>query len=209
MPTNLIGASRSIQAARSLGVRVVVGGAAWGKGQHRAHRLGADRYLDEPTDLRPFIDDIADSAPTHEPSAVSAEALLLDSPAPELLVLALDRQCAVNAWMRSNSTLRQDQSRQDLGWLARYAAAGIACDDPTIVRDFLSWLVAMQVSRGVPAQVVVDGCRYLADAVSHDAPTAADVLHREASRAHGELTAGADEGATGVPLLPGRSVPEQ
>jgi methanogenic corrinoid protein MtbC1 len=40
MPTNLIGASRSIQAARAEGIPVLVGGAAWGIGQHRAPPAG-------------------------------------------------------------------------------------------------------------------------------------------------------------------------
>jgi methanogenic corrinoid protein MtbC1 len=190
MPTNLIGATRSIQAARSQGIRVVVGGAAWGEGQHRARRLGADVHLHEPRDLSLFLDDVAHSAPTEEPPAIPPEALLLDSPAPEILTAALDRQCSANAWMRSMSPYQRDQSLQDLGWIARYAAASVACDDPTIVRDLISWLLAMLVPRGVPETAIIDSCSYLADAVSHEAPTAADVLQQEAVRAHEGRRAG-------------------
>jgi methanogenic corrinoid protein MtbC1 len=37
MPTNLIGASRSIRAAHAEGIPVIVGGAAWGRGDHPRH----------------------------------------------------------------------------------------------------------------------------------------------------------------------------
>ena len=197
MPTNLIAATRSIRAARSHGVRVVVGGAAWGQSQHRARQLGADCYLDEPRDLRLFIDSLADPDPDPAPVAVEpvvpAEALLLDSPTGELLTAALESQCAASSWMRSLDPPRLERSRHDLDWLARYTAAAITCDDPTIVRDFVSWLVARLVPTGVPAAVIIDSCCFLADAVAHEAPTAADLLHREAVRAHTGLGASVDD----------------
>jgi hypothetical protein len=189
MPTNLISATRSIMAARSQGLPVVVGGAAWGEGQQRARRLGADLHLEDPRDLSQVLDNLADSVPVAEPPAIPAEALLLDSPAPRLLTTALDRQCAASSWMRSMSPFQRDQSLQDLRWLARYSAASVVCDDPAIVRELINWLLAMLVPRGVPATAIIDSCSYLADAVSHEAPAAAEVLQQQAARARAEVGA--------------------
>jgi methanogenic corrinoid protein MtbC1 len=191
MPTNLIGASRSIQAARAEGVPVIVGGAAWGKGQHRARRLGADLHLENPEEMWQVIDDVEDiddvtgPPPPLEEHPIPAEALLLDSPSPQMLELVLERQRAASSWMRSMTPYQRDQCYQDLTWMARYAAASVACDDPTIVRDLLSWLQGMLVPLGVPAAAILDGCSYLADAVEHDAPTAAAILRQEAEQAEG------------------------
>jgi hypothetical protein len=191
MPTNLIGASRSIQAARAEGVPVLVGGAAWGEGQHRARRLGADLHLENPEEMWQVIDDVEDiddvtgPPPPLEEHPIPAEALLLDSPSPQMLELVLERQRAASAWMRSMTPYQRDQCFQDLTYMARYAAASVACDDPTIVRDLLSWLQGMLVPLGVPAAAILDSCSYLADAVEHDAPTAAAILRQEAEQAEG------------------------
>jgi hypothetical protein len=53
------------------------------------------------------------------------------------------------------------------------------------VRDLLSWLQGMLVPLGVPAASILDSCSYLADAVEHDAPTAAAILRQEAEQAEG------------------------
>jgi methanogenic corrinoid protein MtbC1 len=185
MPTNLIGASRSIQAAHAEGVPVLVGGAAWGTGQHRAQRLGADLHVEDPQDLALVIDELdqLEGAPSLAKHPIPAEALLLDAPEPGLLAMVLERQSAGNAWMRSMSGYQRDQARQDLGWLARFAAASVACDDSTIVRDLLSWQLDVLVPLGVPAAAIIDSCSYLADAIEDAAPTAASTLRQEAQRA--------------------------
>lgn len=190
MPTNLIAASRSIQAARAEGVLVIVGGAAWGKGQHRARRLGADLHLDDPEQLWLVLDDAEDideavgRQPPLEKHPIPAEALLLDSPATELLAMVAERQSAANAWMHSLSPYEHSLFLQDLEWLARYTAASVACDDPTILRDLLTWMREARVPIGVPPDAVIDSCSYLADAVEPDAPAGAATLRGEAMRAH-------------------------
>ena len=190
MPTNLIGASRSIQAARAQGVPVIVGGAAWGEGQHRARRLGADLHLDDPEQLWMVLDDAEDidevvgPQPPLEQHPIPAEALLLDSPATELLAMVAERQSAANTWRRSLSPHEHSLFLQDLEWLARYTAASVACDDPTILRDLLAWMRAARVPLGVPPDAVIDSCSYLADAVEPDAPAGAATLRGEAMRAH-------------------------
>ena len=182
MSTNLLGAARNIAAAHAVSVPVVVGGRAWGAGQHRAQRLGADRRLDDSAGLVDALDSLPDSWPADV--ALPAEALLLDAPPQELLLLALERQCGADRWMRDMTPFQRARSLEDLEWIARHAAAAVACDDPTIVRELLAWLLGLLRPRGVPAAAVIESCHYLADAVEPDAPQAAVLLRAEADAAY-------------------------
>lgn len=190
MPTNLIAASRSIQAARCEGIPVIVGGAAWGEGQHRARRLGADLNLANAEELWLVLDDtedgddIAGPPPPLAQDPIPAEALLLDAPGLDLLAAVLERMSAASAWGRSLMPFQRDRVLEDLRWLARYTAASIACEDPAILREHLSWLLRRPACAGVPAAAAVDSCRYLADEVEHLAPRAARTLREVAEEAH-------------------------
>jgi methanogenic corrinoid protein MtbC1 len=192
LATSLIGASRSIQAARAEGVPVIVGGAAWGEGQHRARRLGADVHLDRAEDLWGVIDDADDideivgPQPPLEEHPIPPEALLLDSPAAELLQAVLDRQSA-DRETQPGGTDQPEYAAQAVRWLARSTAASVACDDPTIVRDALAWLLAVSAARGIPARPVIDSCFHLAEVVETDMPSASQSLRQEAQRAHADL----------------------
>jgi methanogenic corrinoid protein MtbC1 len=183
MVTNLIGAVRSIAAAHAEGIPVIVGGAAWGPGQHRARRLGADLRVDEASDLPAAVVAMQSLEPSNAGRSVPIEALLLDAVPPELLQVALQRQCATSAWMRDMSPFQRDRSLEDLRWIARHAAAAVACDDPTIVRDIVTWLIELLIPRGVPVKTVLDSVRYLADSVESEAPVAASLLRQEAHSA--------------------------
>ena len=180
--TNLIGAARSIAAAHEEGVPVVVGGAAWGTGAHRAAALGADLRLDDPAALAAALVRLEPADP-EEAEPLPMEALLLDAPPRELLLHALERHAEAEPWMRTMSEYQRDHTLSDLQWLTRHAAAAVACDDPTIVADLLAWLLALLTPRGVPPTVLTDGCQFLADVLEPDAPHAASVLRREAARA--------------------------
>jgi methanogenic corrinoid protein MtbC1 len=183
MATNLIGAVRSIAAAHAEGIPVIVGGAAWGAGQHRARRLGADVRVDEASDLPAAVDALPGTLAPNEAPQVPIEALLLDAVPPELLQATIQRHCATSAWMRDMSPFQREQTLEDLRWIARHAAAAVACDDPSIVREVLTWLVELLTPRGVPVDVVLDSVRYLADSVESDAPIAAALLRQEAHSA--------------------------
>ncbi|HZG95523.1 MAG TPA: B12-binding domain-containing protein [Mycobacteriales bacterium] len=203
MPTNLIGAARSIDAAHAAGVPVIVGGWAWGGSQHRARRLGADMWLADATRLTEAVRSVAGMPVTAGAHPVPAEALLLDAVPTELIERALARQSARDAWLSSMTSVQRDRTFEDFGWLARHAAAAVACDDPTIVRDVLSWLLGLLTPRGVPAEAIIDSCDYLAGAVTDDAPRAAGILRDEASRARaariGETSAGHGAEPSGEP----------
>jgi methanogenic corrinoid protein MtbC1 len=194
MPTNLIGAARSISAAHAEHIPVIVGGAAWGSGDHRATQLGADLRLEDPGALGAGLKSVSTLRTLARAPEIPHEALLLDSGADESsLRLALWRQCAENPWMNSMTRSQRQRSLEDLRWLARHAAAAVACDDPTIVRNLLSWLLNLLTPKGVPATAIVDSCRYLADSIDQNAPRAAAVLRSEADLAAEQLRAASHE----------------
>ena len=167
----------------------VQAGRAWGAGDHRARRLGAGARLDDPGQLIAVLNQLG---PAGQPvPELPAEALLLDAPADELMLLVYERQCAANPWMERMTPFQQARTKEDLRWLARHAAAAVACDDATILRDLLDWLLALLTPRGVPAAAVIDSCAFLADAdaVEPDAPLAAAVLRAEAEAADARVVA--------------------
>ena len=189
MPVNLIGAARSIAAAREEGIPVVVGGAAWGQGQQRARALGAHLRLDDPREIPDLLDELRALEPP--PLAeIPAEARWLDDLPQEFVLAAFGRQCADNAWMARMDERQRTESQKDLRWIARYTAAALACDDPTVVAELLDWLLALLVPRGVPAGPVVDSAGYLADAVEAEAPNGAALLRQEVVAAHERIAAG-------------------
>ena len=193
MPVNLIGAARSIAAAREEGIPVVVGGAAWGDGQHRARALGAHLRLDDP---REILDRLAllDAAEPPPLPVIPDEARWLDDVPQQVVLDAFDRQCTDNEWMARMDERQRTESQKDLRWIARYTAAALACDDPSVVAGLLDWLLALLVPRGVPAAPVVDSALYLADAVESEAPRGAALLRQEVAAAHERIAAGAVAG---------------
>ena len=101
---------------------------------------------------------------------------LADAVADKVLLLALDRHAAVTPWVRDLSDWQRRHSLADLRWLARHAAAALACDDPTVLGDLLAWLVPLLGGRGLPARVLPDGMRYLAESLEAETPAVAALL---------------------------------
>jgi methanogenic corrinoid protein MtbC1 len=184
LTTNLIAASRSIQVAREEAVPVIVGGAAWGTGQHRARRLGADVHVADPADLSGVVDTLGTRAASSAPAEIPVEALVLDSAPRELLLTAMTSLSVHSAWAQSLTAYQREQAVQDLGWLARHAAAAVACDDDTVLSDLAAWRLSRLTRQGVPADVVRSSSVHLADAVEEQAPRAATLLRSQADSEH-------------------------
>lgn len=182
MAANLLGAARSIEAATAEGVPVIVGGAGWGHGQHRARRLGAVVHLDDPARVEWALD-VAAGAPLERVHPIPREALVLEAVPTEWLQIAHERHTAASSWMSTMSDYQRAKSLAGLGWLAKHAAVAVACDDASVLGDAFRWSLDLLVPRGVPADVVIDSGNYLADAVEPEAPLAAGVLRQEARRA--------------------------
>lgn len=195
LEAHLIGAAASIRAAVEEGVPVVVGGAAWGSGQRRARLLGANVHVTDPTSLSAAVLALGGPRQVSELPLIPEEALLLNDPPEELLRLAFRRQAKDSAWMRSMNHAQERHTMTDFGWMARYAANAVACEDARIMGDMLRWLLQLLSSRKVPATTVLDSARFLADAVEPVAPRAAYVLRAQADAVQ-EQACGSGESAS-------------
>jgi hypothetical protein len=158
----LPGAARTIEAASSVGVPTVAGGAAWGGDARRARALGAAgwgadvaavlRFLDEPRRLTLPRRRNADgewafrAVVAAVPDAVAAAAERVAGP--PLLAPELERMGAA-------------------------LAAALLVSDPTAVRDHVAWLRAMTAARGVSQTLVSEALQAMATGLPEPA---ADVL---------------------------------
>ncbi|GAA3535877.1 cobalamin B12-binding domain-containing protein [Nocardioides daeguensis] len=193
MPTSLIGAARSIAAARHEDVPVVVGGNAWGSGQRRARALGAHLRLDDIREVRGRLDEIRAMQPPPLPDLPDEVSWLDDVPR-EVLNAAFERQCAQDAALGGMDDQQRSEHERDLRSIARHAAAAVACADPSVVSDLLDWLLSMRSARGLPTEAVLDGARHLADAIDSQAPLAAAILRGGAPRERSHESTDRDPG---------------
>ncbi len=174
MPTNLIGAARTIAAAHAVGVPVLVGGAGWGPDNRRAARLGADGWSAS-------AGEIAELAAARYPTLARAPELPLDALTADgisdstlaLVLHALDSQHPALAGMPEAV---RDATLDDLRWVARFSAAAVACHDRHIVDDLLAWLLPLLERHDVDREVVISALRLLADRLAFEAPLTGELL---------------------------------
>jgi methanogenic corrinoid protein MtbC1 len=176
MPTNLLGAAQSVQAAHDHGVPVLVGGRAFGSTPQRAHAIGADAWAASPEALRDPLPERA-----HRTTLLQTEVLLLDAVDDATLAIAYDRLLAAFPSMRARRPYQQDGTREDLRWTARSTAAAVLTDDPSVLDEFLAWSVDM-VEDLPPAAFVARSAHLVADAVEPVAPVGAQLLRDAADR---------------------------
>lgn len=173
LSTNLLAAADLIAAAHAVGVPVLAGGQAFGSTGLRATALGADGWATSTALLGARLSDLTCRADLVE---VPLEARLADAVSDDALLLAQDRHAAVAPWVGSQSDWERRQSLADLRWLARHAAAALACADPTVLDDLLGWLAPRQRARELPDHALPDGMRYLAEALAPETPAVAALL---------------------------------
>lgn len=176
MPTNLIGAVRCVVAAHERGVPVLTGGSAFGQGVARSEAIGADAHADSPMALLGPVPPLAGRA-----SAIPLEALLLDGVGQGAICLAYDRFAAAFPQHAGTADGGPALSHEDFRSMARFAAAALVVDDPTLIEDHLDWLVSV-LGGGVPASVLASAACLVAEAVEPDAPTGARLLRAAADR---------------------------
>lgn len=155
MTVNLVSAWRSIQMAHLVGVPVIVGGAAWGPGHERAHRLGADLRVEDPAETVQALDLLAEGGALRQAAPVPGEA--------ELLAVWGDQ------WARSSQVETM---------LAQGAAAAVACAEPAILDEITTWLARSPRSGGVTTEALRAARAALADQLGEVAPAASALLRR-------------------------------
>lgn len=125
------------------------------------------------------------------PTDIAAEVALLDAVSDSTVALAYDRVAAalrasdLSAWQRT-------RLREDLASMSRYAAAAVLTEDPTILDEFLAWLVRLADGE-LDTSVITAAAHVMADAVEPEAPCGARLLHRAADTASGVATPRGDD----------------
>lgn len=176
LPTNLIGAARSIAAAHEVGVPVIVGGRAFG-GPERAAALGADAWAADGVGLREWT-------PRREGRdvVVPPEVLWLDAVEDRDIAPAYDRMLDAFPRLAEMNQLQQARTREDMRWMSRFTAAAVLTGDATMLDEFFAWLNRVLADR-VPMSVVTATAYLVADVLEPQAPTGAELLRGAASRA--------------------------
>jgi methanogenic corrinoid protein MtbC1 len=172
-----------IEAAREVGVPVVVGGAAFGPTERRAHHLGADGWAPDapsllavlatlPVTTTPAPPLVHDGVEEHLALAERREEILADAFA------ELVRRFPPVATYDDGQTAH---TRADLAYILDFVAASRYVDDETILFDLTDWLLEVLTSRGVPAAALAVGLESLGAAAA-DVPGAHRLLGAAATR---------------------------
>ncbi|SBT39515.1 cobalamin B12-binding domain-containing protein [Micromonospora auratinigra] len=183
LPMRLPHAHRMIEACRRSDVPVVVGGRGFGDDGRWARVLGvpwapsgpaaADLLADERA-LRAAppaaLDHLADDEYT---SLVKRRGELIDSALADLR----ERVPGV----RQYTAAQLDSTISDLGYIVDFLAAALYVDDESLFAEFVEWLVAILVSRGVPAGAVASTLDHYGQSL-RDFPRAGRFLDRARTR---------------------------
>ena len=165
VPIFLGGAQRSLQAAQSGGVPVLVGGHGFGPDELRARRLGADGWAPDPVAAANLLGDWRQQPPAvgKRPAGMrDAESLELEAARPELVEAAMSELFLRFPPLAGYSEAQLARTREDLGYILQFLEAALLTDDPRIfLEEFLPWLTRVLTSRGLPAGVVAVGLEAL------------------------------------------------
>ncbi|WKU05979.1 B12-binding domain-containing protein [Micromonospora sp. HUAS LYJ1] len=153
LPMRLPQAHRMIEACRRSDVPVVVGGRGFGADGRWARLLGvawapdapgaADLVADERALRRVSPADLSHLADDEYASLVKRRGELIDSAVADLRA----RVPSVGGY----TPAQWDATTGDLGYIVDFLAAAVYVDDAELFIDFVTWLVAILTSRGVPA----------------------------------------------------------
>ena len=168
-PEHLFGARRTIEAATSVGLPVVAGGAGFGRDGSWARTLGASAWAPAGSAIADAAREAmhvgaADGSPL--PSEVQGRRLL--ARVPELVSAGTDRLAERYPDLLRTGTPTRTRTEEDLGSILRFAAAAVLVGDDRLFLDFLDWLLARLVVRGGPDHSVVDGITALQDAAADE-----------------------------------------
>ncbi|MCW2543006.1 MAG: cobalamin-binding protein [Frankiales bacterium] len=182
MPTSLPGAARCIDAAHDVGVKVIVGGGAFGADESRARTLQADAWMLDPGELSGvrFWD-----RPSRAPRWEACLALQADAEA--VVAAAYGRLLVDLPQPREMWPIQQLLTRDDFGRIVDFTATSLLLDDSRVLSAFVSWLADVLEARHVPRGVLIPSLLALAAAMDDVAKSAGSkpplLLRRVAARA--------------------------
>lgn len=156
-----------IEAAREVGVPVLVGGAAFGATPHRADRLGADGWA---PDVEGALDVLARLPVTTTPAPPldhegRTDHLDLVDRRGEILGTAFAELVRRFPAVADYDAERLAHTRADLAHILDFVAAARFVDDDTVLFDLTDWLLEVLEARHVPRQALTLGLESLAVAV--------------------------------------------
>ncbi|MFG2577149.1 B12-binding domain-containing protein [Streptomyces sp. NPDC048481] len=178
IPTHLPAAHKAVTAVQSLGVPVMVGGAAFGPGGRYARLIQADEWA---PDARTAADRLAEglTAPRTSrreqvddlPHLADQEYTLVRNSRAELVRRALVALDERRPAMRSYSDAQRERTAEDLAHIVDFLAAALYADDAALFTTFVTWTADVLAARGVPARSLALGLSVLADQL-YDFPRA-------------------------------------
>jgi excisionase family DNA binding protein len=164
-PCGLVGAARAIDAAHDVGVPVMVGGAAFGRDDTRALRLGAEAWAPTVRAATAVLEGWA-----NRPPALSSNRALSDDYVALEAVLHEIRAAALDALRRNNLRRRDDLAdlapiHERLDLLLAHLGAAVLVDDVAVLLDFLSSRAAFLRARDEQSDRLVKGVEAVAVAL--------------------------------------------
>jgi methanogenic corrinoid protein MtbC1 len=150
VPMALPGAGRVAAAAQELGLRVIGGGRAFGRDDHRARMLGLDGWAPGPDAAAGTLEGWLTVLPVrHPPAELDGEELTLELREPAIVEEAVERLHRGHPLAVAGAR-GQHRVRQDLGALLSVVRVALLCDDVSVLTDYASWRRQVLTARGVP-----------------------------------------------------------
>ena len=159
LPLFFSGVTRLVDAAHVAGVPALAGGRALQSGPQHAHVLGADGWAPDADGSIVLLRSWQHEPPSSStaPTRSSVAALELDLRARELASAAFDDLAERLPAMAGYDARQLTRALEDLAYIVQFVAAAQLVDDPSVLREFLAWLVELLGARGVPKNAVVAG----------------------------------------------------
>ncbi|MGW0875449.1 cobalamin B12-binding domain-containing protein [Streptomyces sp. NPDC002740] len=182
IPTHLPTAHQAVTAVQSLGIPVMVGGAAFGADGRYARLIQADAWA---PDARAAADLLALGLPAHRaqqrqqiddlPHLADQEYTFIRQSRTVLVRQSL--AAMEDRWpgMRSYSTAQRERTAEDLAHIVDFLATALYVDDAALFTTFTTWTAGILTARRVPAGSLRLGLDILADQL-HDYPRALGFL---------------------------------
>lgn len=174
-PCGLPGAARIIEVAHAHGVPVIVGGAAFGRDDLLALRLGAAAWAPTAREGIEVLEAWSRRAPSlSQAPPLPEEYLLFEAELPEI------RAAAVAALRRmanedESAGLVATQERLDL--LLRHLGAALLADESRLFLDFLSWRAVYYEDRQLPSERLANTVTAVATALPPEFKRARRFVH--------------------------------
>jgi methanogenic corrinoid protein MtbC1 len=191
LPLHYAGAARLADVARQHAIPALIGGGAIAENPFRSLTLGADVAVSNLDEADSSLQELGGVSVLGEPVPLREDALLLDAEA------GIHASAAMAALSKSFPALKGYNSRQlsrtseDLAYIARFAAAALLVEDPTVWTSFASWQRVLLGARDVPQRAFTAGVEAISNQIASQHPEAAELLNRSlANEGGGKATPG-------------------